>query len=265
MHQFVSIALLSLLLSACDINPYKRKEFSYFFNQSVDLTDNLIFYHFNEESYSGTAGDIIDSSGRGRHCDSVNGLTKAQGIFGEGIYCDGSGSGIDLNLTEFDDGFDERTISVWFYAEKIDGTRYIYEEGGTVNGINIYIINGILYGHTYKGFPGSIDFQVHQSMPVSAETWYHVVITYHKDNGFLMFVNGDSIAPAESLNGFTFPSHGDPNGLCFQNGGTVRHDGSSGGSSYSNPFQGVLDEIAVWNRTLNPDEVNDLYLRQGRL
>lgn len=253
------------LLTACDINPYKRKDFSHFFNQSVDLTENLIFYHFNEESYTGIAGDIVDSSGRGRNCDSKNGLTKAQGIYGEGIYCDGNGAGIDLNLSEFDSGFDERTISVWFYAEKTDGIRYIYEEGGGTNGINIYIVDGVLYGHTYKGHPAPYDFQAYQEVSISTETWFHVVITYHKDNGFLMYINGDSVAPAEPLNGFTFPSHGDPNGLCFQNGGTVRHDGQTSGSTYGNAFQGVLDEIAIWNRTLNSQEVNDLYLRQGRL
>lgn len=257
------ISLCSIL--SCDVNPYKRKEFSHFFNQSVDLTDNLIFYHFNEVSYSGTAGDIVDSSGRGRHCDSVNGLTKAQGIYGEGIYCDGSGAGVDLNLSEFDSGFDERTISVWFYAQATDGIRYIYEEGGTVNGINIYIIDGVLYGHTYKGHPAPYDFQAYQQLSISREKWYHIVITYHKDNGFLMYVNGDSVASAVTLNGFSFPNHGDPNGLCFQNGGTVRHDGSTAGATYGNAFQGVLDEIAVWNRTLGANEVNDLYLRQGRL
>jgi hypothetical protein len=250
---------------SCDINPYKRKEFTRFFNQNVDLTDNLIFYHFNEESYSGNPGDIVDSSGRERHCDSKNGLTKSQGIYGEGIYCDGQGAGVDLNLSEFDKGFDERTISIWFYAQATDGIRYIYEEGGGINGINIYIQDGVLYGHTYKSHPPPYDFQAYQQVPVAINTWYHVVITFQKDDGFLMYLDGESVAEAVTLNGFSFPSHGDPNGLCFLNGGTVRHDGSTNGQTYGFAFQGVLDEIAVWNRTLNSQEVNDLYLRQGRL
>lgn len=253
------------MIASCDINPHKRKDFSHFFNQSVDLTDNLIFYHFNEASYTGLPGDVVDSSGRGRHCDSKNNLLKAQGIYGEGIYCDGNGAGVDLNLSEFDSGFDERTISIWFYAQSTDNIRYIYEEGGGTNGINIYIIDGILYGHTYKGHPAPYDFQAYEQLPVSIETWYHVAITYHKDNGFTMYVNGHVVGSVQTLNGFSFPNHSDPNGLCFQNAGTVRHDGSSGGSSFSNAFHGVLDEIAVWNRTLNSTEINDLYLRQGRL
>lgn len=265
MKRLVLLFISLCLISSCDLNPYKRKEFKYFFNQSIDLTDNLIFYNFNETSYPGTPGDVIDSSGRGRHCDSVNGLTKTQGIYGEGIYCDGAGAGVDLNLSEFDQGFDERTISVWFYAEAIDGIRYIYEEGGNVNGINIYIIDGVLYGHTYKGHPAPYDFQAYQQVNITRDTWYHVAITYQKDNGFLMYVNGSSVSSAQTLNGFSFPNHSDPNGLCFLNGSTVRHDGSTSGSTYGFAFQGVLDEIAVWNRTLSAKEINDVYLRQGRL
>lgn len=258
------LTLLILVLLGCDLNPHARKDFTRFFNQSIDLTGNLIFYHFAEESYSGTLGDVIDDSGRGRDSNSIGGLLKSSGIYGEGILCNGSGSGVDLEVGEFDDAFTERTISVWFRANNTTGTQYIFEEGGNANGINIYIQNGVLYGHAYKGFPAPFTFQAFQSTSVQANTWYHVVLVFHHTDGLLMYINGSSIASAVPI-GEGMPFHSDANGLCFQNNQSVRHDGSTTTVSFGNPFYGIVDELAVWNRTLSNQEVYDLYLRQGRL
>ena len=251
-----------LILTSCFINPHDKNSFDEFHNQSISLLGNLIFYNFNEDAYTGVSGDIIDSSGAGKNSTSVGGLGKAQGIYGFGIRCQG-GSGVNLEVSEFDNAFTERTISVWFVSFDNSATHYIFEEGGTVNGINIYIENGLLYGHTYKASGG--DFQQWHTYPVDTNTWYHAVITFNTTDGFLLYINGEVTGPALSLGGFSMPGHSNANGLCYLNDDSRRHNAVQTNATGQHPLNGILDELAVWNRTLSPAEIRNLYLRQGRL
>ena len=251
-----------LILTSCFINPHDKSSFDEFHNQGTSLLGNLIFYHFNEPFYTGVSGDIIDSSGLGKNSTSVGGLEKEQGIYGYGIRCQGS-SGVNLEVADFDLAFSERTISVWFVSFDNSSTHYIFEEGGTVNGINIYIENGLLYGHTYKANGG--DFQQWHTYPVETNTWYHAVITFNATDGFLLYINGEVTGPALSLGGFSMPSHGNANGLCILNDDSRRHNTVESNNTGAHPLNGILDELAVWNRTLTPAEILNLYKRQGRI
>ena len=116
----IPLALVLCIASACLINPHEKEDFRDFNFEGISLEDNLVYYHFNEASYTGLTGDIIDSAPNNRNSDSVGGLNKTQGIFGEGINCDGS-SGIDITPSIFDDSFSERTISVWFRPIELMG------------------------------------------------------------------------------------------------------------------------------------------------
>ena len=257
-----TLVLLGCALTSCLFNPHEREEFRDFYFQSISLQENLVYYHFNESSYTGTVGDIRDSAPNNRNSNSLNSPTKSQGIFGDGLYCDGT-NGVDITPSIFDDAFNERTISIWFRAERVDGIRYIYEEGGGTNGINIYIENGLLYGGTYKH--NGVDFSNFPSLSVVANLWYHVAITYDDVDGFNFYVNGAKIA-GPLPTGFAFPSHSNDNGLCFQNDDSFRHTGSdTQPTGQYNYFRGVVDELAVWNRLLTDQELSLLYLRQGRL
>jgi len=256
------LILSAILFCGCLINPHDKDDFDNFYNESVSLESNLMFYHFNEEGYPGTTDDVFDAAGNGNHSDSVGGLTQAEGIYGQGIFCNGTSSGVNITPNIFDSSFSERTISVWFKADAIDGIRSIYEEGGTVNGIVIYIQDGTLYGGTYKATGG--DYDIFIPYNVSTGTWYHVVITFHTTNGFSLFINGNLVDGPYPL-GLDMPNHSDDNGLCFQNNDTRRHTGSNNGAGQSNFFTGVLDEIGVWNRTLSNGEILNLFHRQGRL
>ena len=135
-----------ICLSSCLVNPHDKDDFKNFYNESVSLASNLMFYHFNEFGYPGTTDDVTDAAGNGNHSDSVGGLTQTEGIYGQGIYCNGSSTGVDIIPAIFDSAFSQRTISGWFKADDVDGIRYIYEEGGHVNGMVIYIQDGTLDG-----------------------------------------------------------------------------------------------------------------------
>ena len=251
-------------MGGCLINPHDKDDFDNFYNESVSLVSNLMFYHFNESGYSGSTDDVTDAAGNGNHSDSIGPLSQDEGIYGQGIRCDGSSSGVDITPAIFDNSFSQRTISVWFKADVVDGVRYIYEEGGTVNGIGIYIQDGTLYGGAYKATGNH--YNIFISYAVTSKRWYHVVITFHTTIGFSMFINGELVSGPFPL-GLDMPPHSNANGLCFQNDDSFRHDvgaDSKGGGQY-NFFKGTLDEIGVWNRTLSDAEILNLFHRQGRL
>jgi hypothetical protein len=250
-------------ISSCLLNPHDKDDFDNFYNESVSLESNLMFYHFNEAGYPGTTGDVIDAAGNGNHSDSLGNPLQAEGIYGQGIYCDGTQSGVNITPAIFDNAFSERTISVWFRAETTEGIQYIYEEGGTVNGIVIYIQDGTLYGGTYKANGG--DYNIYIPFNVETNKWFHVVITFHTANGFNLFINGNHVDGPYPL-GLDMPNHSNDNGLCFQNDDSRRHTGvdNRAGGQF-NFFKGVLDEVGVWNRTLTDSEILNLYHRQGRL
>jgi hypothetical protein len=251
------------MITGCLVNPHDKDDFDNFYNEPISLLQNLMFYHFNESGYSGTTDDIIDAAGNGNHSDSIGGLQQAEGIFGQGIYCNGTQTGVNITPAIFDSAFSERTISVWFRAEETDGVRYIYEEGGTVNGIVIYIQDGTLYGGTYKATGG--DYDIYIPYGITKDRWYHVVLTFNTGNGFNLFINGGHVDGPYPL-GIDMPSHSDDNGLCFQNNDSRRHTGSDNpANGQYNFFKGVLDEVGVWNRTLTDSEILNLYNRQGRL
>ena len=115
--------LYLLLLSSCLVNPHDKEEFSEFIFENISLEGNLVFYHFNEPYYDGTSGEVIDSSGLNKNSTSINNPSKVQGIYGEGVYCDGNGTGINLEPNEFDDAFTKRTIAIWFRAESTTARR----------------------------------------------------------------------------------------------------------------------------------------------
>ena len=93
-----------------------------------------------------------DSSSKGRDNAGslVAGAAWTQGVKGGAIAFDGKGDAIKIrNSKDINQGTHrERTVSLWFKADKTDtGSKkqVIYEEGGSDQGLNIYLNQGKLY------------------------------------------------------------------------------------------------------------------------
>ncbi len=82
--------------------------------------------------------------------------------------------------------------------------------------------------------------------PVSAGQWYHVVTVYTSSN-IILYVNGSK--EWERLSG-----PGDDSGSTVQIGRAWFANGN--GSRF---FNGLIDDVRVYNRALSSDEVNELY------
>jgi len=82
------------------------------------------------------------------------------------------------------------------------------------------------------------------SIAVNANQWSHIVLTWNITTG-KMYVNGSLAGTISSLDGQEF------------NGNNL--DFGRRNSQTDKYYDGIMDEIGIWNRTLNADEVSDLY------
>ncbi|MBI2557706.1 hypothetical protein HYW20_00115 [Candidatus Woesearchaeota archaeon] len=82
--------------------------------------------------------------------------------------------------------------------------------------------------------------------PILQGQWYHFVGTLGANNGVLtLYKNGRFVSSAS--------------GLASMGTGTTFDIGSYGGTDYE--FNGLIDEVSVWNRTLSSAEISQLYKR----
>lgn len=90
----------------------------------------------------------------------------------------------------------------------------------------------------------------------SINSWYHVVAVFN--NGFTdIYVNGNLNNGIGTTSPGAFVNTATPNIVSI--GTHVKPDGSSAGEY----FNGTIDEVRIYNRALNADEVLDLYNNYG--
>jgi hypothetical protein len=89
---------------------------------------------------------------------------------------------------------------------------------------------------------------------LSADTWYHLVIVYNgagADNPAKLKIYINNVGKTLTYTG-TIPTS-------LQNSNAPLLIGDSGGTLSGDYFDGLLDEIGLWNRDLTAEEVSQLY------
>lgn len=256
---FFKIFLIFFLIQSCLIDPHSPS-FENEYLDEVSLTDNKLFYHFNEGAYNSNGSyDIIDSSGLGKNSETLNSPFSVSGVFGNGIELNGINQCIILRPNDFDSSFTSRTISLWFKANDLNGTQILYEEGGSVNGQNIYLYENQLFGGVYKS--QHTDLNAYIQTTTTANTWHHVANVFDENDGFKVYYDGELVNTLPT--GMSFPSHSDPNAIgCVQSAAIIHDSSSAINTGYY--FNGVIDEFAFWDRALSADEIKVIFQRQGR-
>ena len=181
-----------------------------------------------------------DDSSTGEHGTTVFGNTNCnvQGKSGQGCYFDGSGDYIIVDHSEM--SFNQNlTVSVWVNVTNLPAayTYFIHSrnvEAGLAMGLQDTGVIFFSTGDTSFGGVGDGVF--------SENVWHHVVGTY---NGTIrsIYVDGAFANSNDVSNQFSLSSDIRVGGL----------------NTDGNFFEGVLDEMIVWNRSLTYDEVSSLY------
>ncbi|MFA6146198.1 MAG: DUF2341 domain-containing protein, partial [Patescibacteria group bacterium] len=203
-------------------------------------------WHFDET----TGVTAADSSGHGSTGTLTNGPTWAAGKFGNGVSF--SASNHYVNIPTSDINYLAGSISVWVKPnwngnDNTEHAIFTNRNGGTGSWVGLYKDTD----NYMKVSPGGSTAKVNVSS-WTAGTWHFVTFTWNNSTGSKIYVDG---AAAVSYNGAL--------GLGVLNANIQQYIGLV--VEYTNyPFDGVIDEMNLFNTALTSDEVTDLYNSYGK-
>ena len=220
-------------------------------NMPDALSDGLVGYWKTDEAAGAT--NAVDSSGNGNTGTYTGNATTAAGKFGNAESSDGTGDFItvphssSLNITT-----GSWTVSGWFYDTESNynhGGRVIikkqYDDGSAASPFSI----GIEYNNiTLKGEAGYTESGISYNLTsngYTTNTWTHYAGTYNSATQQMsLYLDGKLVVGPTTVT----PPAGNTDVVAI--GGNGAGQGS---------WLGKLDETRVYNRTLSPNEVSQLY------
>ena len=216
------------------------------------ITEQLAAYwNFDETEF-----DIAHDSANGND-GTVYGMPWVSGKVGYGMYFDGSGDYIDCGL---DDGLqieDEISISAWIKAPAIpSGALWAIVSSQYDPGVGVSIIlDGRANSDGHPSPERHIHFQIgngsfhasNTNSVVPTDQWVHIVATRKANEDAKIYYNGVS-QPLTSASW-------DGSVTYTQNWNIGRQPGN-GGPRY---FNGSVDEVMIFDKALDANEVNDIY------
>jgi len=212
-------------------------------------TGLALLYHFNNDSgYIESETRVFDFSGNNNYGYIYGPRYNESGILSKGLKFDGINDYISIRNSQSIKNINSSgSLAAWVTLDsencldQLSGICAIFDVGGTGNNGLIMMINSanrpfIQYG-TGSGVTDAI------ADPIIKGNWYHIVGTWDS-NGGKIYVNGllqgtTNIAPLYSISQ------------------TITYIGSDGGANRF--FNGTIDEIAFFNKALDPSEIYDYY------
>ncbi len=220
--------------------------------RALVLADGAVAYwHLND------GGSIAADAAPGTHRAYFRGVTKrTPPLIGEGGRS-ATFDGVDDIITVRDHkdlntaaSYPARSIELWFKTDNTFHRQVLWEEGGTARGISIATYKGKLQAGAWnRSGSNAWAKDVFAGFPITAGETYHVVLTINPANGRLrLFVNGERVANKAGIG--LLEAHGGDIGIGARNGSTrFANRARSGGRG--NFFDGVVDEVAIYNGALS--------------
>lgn len=153
--------------------------------------------------------------------------------------------------------YNEKTIELIFNADTVAGRQILWEEGGPVNSLNIYIDNGLLYVNgrtTNAGGYGPLNINT----PIESGVTYHVALVQDANNNtFAGYLNGEQFG-SQSIP-VPIGSHPNRNAIGAMDQNTYFHDDGPGNApgrpDGTFAFQGEIAEVAFYNTIIPPEDL----------
>ncbi len=209
------------------------------------------YWPFNGKGFSSSTV-TIDRSGRGNNGTLTGGPVKTIGRIGQGISFDGTDDYIDMGDAVEPSNI---TVSAWVKPDVTTLNKRIVSKWGA-SGSRQYLLAVDNTSSNKFTFSVSSDGATANEICDTTSTytagqWYFLVGTYDGSD-CKIYVNGTDVSSiASSTSGNIYSS-----GTYNLRIGAEADDGS-------NPFDGSIDEVRIYNRALSSSEIGSLY-NQGR-
>lgn len=225
------------------------------------LSDGLIGYWKMDDAGIDAEGEItVDSSGNG-YSSTLYG-DNASGDNGTGMDCTANakfGTGCDFDGTDdwvspgsvISSSFTSSgsfTLSGWFNMDTSPSAdNYVIGiRAGATNGLLGFGVNSSSKPTGSFGIGGANMLSITGSTTISTNTWYHIALTYDGNNNSSLYLNGvlEGTDSTPSISGMNLAN------------GTFTIGAEQ---ANSRTFNGKLDEVRAYKRTLSPAEISALY------
>ncbi|MBI4154487.1 right-handed parallel beta-helix repeat-containing protein, partial [Candidatus Woesearchaeota archaeon] len=242
------------------IDDHLMKEIKFNFNYTnyTMINDSLeVMMNFdNRTSLGETDTTIFDVSGNGHNGTAQSGaFVNLSGRYGAAFQFDGVNDYISI---PHDAGLEFGNMSVTAWINRVTNTttdaivdKMITQSGSVRYG---WVVNASGFLFFYHDSVGSYhQYNTLTDAKVGTpSTWYYVALTYTfgEGNSMKIYVNGNlTIGRWDSGTG---------NGSA---GSSTRElwIGKQDHTTFPHPFDGLIDELKMWNRTLTADEINFSY------
>ncbi|NEP48442.1 MAG: filamentous hemagglutinin N-terminal domain-containing protein [Moorea sp. SIO3C2] len=220
--------------------------------QEVVQADQPVAYWSLDETTSITA---VDSSGNGFDGTYRNGVNQGvPGISGRAGEFDGNNDAVDVGIiapgSELDISNKSFTVEAWVKPDELKEQSYLgihpSNDRNDGNGDSLYFrltSNGsVRFGDFPRDLetPGNI---------IEPDTWYHIVASYDQDsNTNTIFVNGREVIS------------NDQGAFESQNPRVLIGNWTRGNGGLNQPFNGVIDEVAVYEEALSRESITSHFL-----
>ena len=223
---------------------------------NLGLSNGLMaHYKFDENSGS----EAIDSSGNSNN-GTISGAMRTSGKIGKALSFNGTNNYMSTPIFNYD----EISVSAWFYKNSNDTTNADTILGGWEWNWDTQLEEGFDFGRFFQSSPDVFEFVVitknsggvktdkrisYKFINSSVGVWHHAVGTYNKTTGEqALYVDGVLASLANHPAGNTIVSY------------TRNADMRIGYSRVNNGyFNGVIDDIRIYNRPLSNEEAKSLY------
>jgi hypothetical protein len=213
----------------------------------LSFDDGLVYYAPLDEAGSPT----IDGSGSGITGMPGTGVTQGvDGQVGSAANFAAGNDGIDLGQpNELDDLSDNFSFSTWVKVDAYGGVQRFLSSDRSAGAFGWGVgLNGTA-GLRFTSY-GVLDYNVNVALP-AVGTWFQVGMVM-SDADITFFVNGEAVGTV---------AHGTPAQVNAgaNNNWFIGRAGVTGTGTPTEQFQGSLDELAVWDRTLSTADMQALY------
>ncbi|WP_340676982.1 LamG domain-containing protein [Paraglaciecola sp.] len=221
-------------------------------------------YHFDELSWSGTEGDVTDSSGNGQNATSFNSLLTndvSPAIVGNPGTCGyGQFDGVDDYIqlpSSFPDLTGSITITAWINAADLNaGSRIFIDDQNNSQGYGLSLSDGgagKLRFYSRAVNPQIVDTQ---NAVISEDDWYFVAAVHDVTAKTIrIYVNGVALVLD---NGSTVSTY---TGTWGSDAGFASIGGETNSSSETGPnfhFKGAIDETRIYSTALTAAQISTI-------